>query len=440
MRRVFAAVLALFMLAGSLSGAPAARKGGDDPAQLIYRMEQGGAPRRQAFWYAFQSRQYFLLRRVVKYLHDSSDAEDHRMILRIMEVMGPGLETHIPGWYDLLDDYMQPGVPDDLLIRCMKMAVLFKEHRMVFALNRMLEHPAFEIRMEAIRSLVAMENDNVVPVLIRFLKTSDVVLVIYGLQGASVLGDSRFQPFVQELLDHSNKSVRIYALRTLSDLKVEGDVAYLITGRFAREPNAEVRREIIRLIGKRMIAGQQYLVVRAMADPSPLVREAGYSTALQLRTGMFAREISQALLREEDPARRRHAMHCLVGLSAGDPSSALGRILRADSDAATRALSARGIAAIRDRSQSAALIQAVREDRERMVRREAASSLIGLVDAAQASLLVEMILDDRRDTEERLLLLRALQKCGNAEVLRDLRQKAGPIRDAVLRHRIEESP
>lgn len=433
-------VLLAGALSGGLSGAPTARKGSDDAAQLIYQMEQGGAVRRQAFWYALQSKQHFLLRRVVKYLHDSGDAEDHRMILRIMEVLGPGLETHIPGWYDLLDDFMQPDVPDDLLVRCMKLAVHFKEHRMVFALNRMLEHPAFEIRMEAIRSLVAMENDNVVPVLIRFLKTNDAVLVIYGLQGASVLGDARFQPFVQELLEHPNKSVRIYALRALSDLKAEGDVGYLITGRFTREPNAEVRREVIRLIGKRMIAGQQYLVVRAMGDSSPLVREAGYATALQLKGAMFGREISQALLREDHPALRRFAIRCLVGLSAGDPSSALGKILLGDPDAATRALAARGIAAMRDRSQAVALVQSVREDRDRSVRKEAASSLIGLIDGGQAMQLTDMILDELREAEERLLLLRAVQRSGNGEALRELRRKAGPVKDAVLRHRIEEGP
>jgi HEAT repeat protein len=409
---------------------------GDDPARLIYMMEKGGLERRQAFWFAYQSKQFFLLRRVVRYLLDSDDYEDHRMILRIMEVLGPTLDTYIPGWYEILDRYMTFTVPDDLLIRCMKLSVRFKEHRMVFAITRMMEHPIHAVRLEAIQSLLAMENDNVVPVLIRYMKSDDPVLMIYGLQGARVLGDARLLPFIRELLEHRNKSVRIYALRAVAESKGEGDLSYLITGRFSRENNAEVRRTIVQIIGERTIGGQQYTVTRAMQDPAPIVREAAYFTAVQLRSSMFARELSLRLSQEEDSRLRAVIIDALTRLNMGDPLSALSRVAQSDADPALRSLAVRAIGKIRDRTQNDSLFQAATTDTDAAVRLEAAQSLTLLADPGLGPKLASAVENNNLDTEVRFLLFRALVKSGNREALRQLKERARNIQDPVLRNTV----
>ncbi|EHQ08441.1 HEAT repeat domain-containing protein [Leptonema illini] len=431
MRRLILVVALLALAAPTLDAA------GDDPARLIYMMEKGGLERRQAFWFAYQSKQYFLLRRAVRYLLESDDYEDHRMILRVMEVLGPSLDTHIPGWYDILDRYMTPSVPDDLLVRCMKLSVQFKEHRMVFAVTRMMEHPIYAVRLEAIRSLVAMENDNVVPVLIRYMKSDDPVLLIYGLQGARVLGDSRFLPFIRDLLEHRNKSVRIYALRAVSESRGEGDLSYLITGRFSRENNAEVRRTIVQLIGERMMGGQQYTVTRAMQDSSALVREAAYNTAVHLRSALFARELSLRLTQEDDVRLKGVVIDALTRLNMGDPLSGLSRIARSDVDPTLRSLAVRAIGRIKDRTQNDALFQVATTDTDASVRREAAQSLALLADLSQGQRLASAVENNDLDTEVRFLLFRALVKSGNREAVRQLKERARHIKDPVLRSAVE---
>lgn len=430
MKRILCAIVLFGLASGALQSLEAA---GDDPARLLYMMEQGGLQRRQAFWYAYQSKQYFLFRRATRYLLESRDYDDHRMLIRIMEVMGPSLDTYIPGWYALLDRYMEPSVPDDLLIRCMKLAVRFKEHRMVFAVTRMMDHPIYDVRLEAIKTLVAMENDTVIPVLIRFMQSDDPVLVIYGLQGARYLGDSRFVPFLRNLLEHPNKSVRIYALHAVAESRAEGDLSYLVTGRFSRESNAEVRRTVIQIIGERRIGGQQYTLIRAMQDSSPLVREAAYQAASSFHSSLLARELSLRLLREDNDGLKGIAIESLARLNLGDFHKALGRIARSEADARLRAMAVRAIGTLRDRSQHEVLLDVATHDSDASVRREAAQILAEQAHSTLGYRLASAVENNRYDIEVRFLLLQALVKSGNSEAMQRLKRSAGNIEDPVLR-------
>ena len=419
----------------------------DDAAVLLQQMEQGGLRRRQAFWYAYQSKQYFLLRHAMQYFHQSNDYDDHRMLLRIAEVLGPKLDTELPGWYDVLDRYMTPVVPDDILIQCMKLAVKFKEHRLVYALTRMMRHPMYEVRYVAIQSLVAMENDNVVPVLIRFLKSDDPVLIIYGLEGSRVLGDARFVLLIRELLEHSNKSVRIYALKAIAVIRGEGDLSYLITGRFAREGNAEVRRTIIQLVGEQRITGQQYTVIRAMADSSPLVREAAYRTAASLQNSLFVRELSLRLTQETDVSLKTVLIESLVQLNGGDPHNGLTHILQTGETIPLRCLAARAVALLRDTSQAMSLFQIATTDADMLLRKETAYSLSVIagpvLSADVVSSIAHAILDSSSSaasSELKFLFLRAIAKSGNRTQLQSLKNGAWKIKDPVLRQAVLQMP
>ncbi|MBW7857338.1 MAG: HEAT repeat domain-containing protein [Leptonema sp. (in: Bacteria)] len=434
MRRLVVLTLLVTLFVPSISKAA-----GDDPARLIAMMDQGGLARRQAFWFSYQSKQFYLLRRAATYFFESNDYEDHRMLLRIMELLGPSLDTHLPGWYDILDRYMNPAVPDDILIRCMKLGVRFKEHRLVFAMTRMMEHPIYEVRMAAIESLVAMENDLVVPVLLRYLKCDDPVLILYGLQGAKVLGDTRFFAFVRDLLEHQNKSVRIYALRAIANIQGNGDTSYLITGRFSRETNPEVRRTIIQLIGSRKMSGQQYTVSRALHDSSPLVREAAYQTAAELRSSFFAREVSQRLNVETDTEMRKAGVLSLDTIRIDDSVAALSRLLLNDESIEIRCLAARAIGRLNDRSQNKALLSAVIHDNNKQVQKEAAVALLTTTDFNIVQPISDLILKNDVDLELRFLLFRAIEKNGSIDVLNQLKNRSASIQDPALRNVILHS-
>ncbi len=73
---------------------------------LIKMMNQGGEERIKAIWIGYQTKQYYLLRKAAKYLNESDNPLEHRMILRIFKLLGDDLVSILPNWYILLDQFI----------------------------------------------------------------------------------------------------------------------------------------------------------------------------------------------------------------------------------------------------------------------------------------------------------------------------------------------
>ncbi|MBR29732.1 MAG: hypothetical protein CMN77_00355 [Spirochaetaceae bacterium] len=409
----------------------------DGKKEVLEKLESGGPARRQAIWYIYQNRYDELLRPAIQYLFKSDDFEDHRAILRVFEAYGPGLERYVPDWYRILDRYMNRNVPEDLLLQCIQLASSWKEHRLIFALGRMADHPRMKVRLAAYRAMARMGNDNLIPILIRQMKSDRPVHKIYALEGARLYQDERLVPFIRDLLNDSSKSVRIFALKAIVEQKTDQDVSYLVARKFKDDPNDEVRARAIEMIGRRGWGRQNYLVHSAVGDSSDVVRWAAVRSAVAMKDRASAGPISRQLRVEKEDELKLAMIEALLDLRVDDSANALAHLLRSDEKEAIRQRAAMAIGNLRIKDGGFALIQAIRSDEKLEVRLEAAAALGELADPALAESIMDLL--DKPGEDRRVLQLAAMAiiRSGSDEKIRKLQRVASTLKDRVLGEEIE---
>ncbi|MEQ8350450.1 MAG: HEAT repeat domain-containing protein [Leptospiraceae bacterium] len=421
----------------SLSSAQAQFAIVDGKKEVLEKLESGGPARRQAIWFIYQNRYDELLRPAIQYLFKSDDFEDHRAILRVFEAYGPGLERFVPDWYRILDRYMNRNVPEDLLLQCIELASSWKEHRMIFALGRMADHPRMKVRLGAYRAMARMGNDNLIPILIRQMKSDRAVHKIYALEGARLYQDERLVPFIRDLLNDPSKSVRIFALKAIVEQHTDQDVSYLVARKFQDDHNDEVRARAIEMIGRKGWGRQNYLVHKAVTDSSDVVRWAAVRSAVAMKDRASAAPISRQLRIEKEDELKLAMIEALLDLRMDDSANALAHLLRSDESKNIRQRAAMAIGNLRIRDGGFALIQAIRSDKELEVRLEAAAALGELGDPALAESIIDLL--DKPEEDRRVLQLAALAiiRSGSDEKIRKLQRVASDLKDRVLGEEIE---
>lgn len=421
----------------SLSSAQAQFAIVDGKKEVLEKLESGGPARRQAIWFIYQNRYDELLRPAIQYLFKSDDFEDHRAILRVFEAYGPGLERFVPDWYRILDRYMNRNVPEDLLLQCIELASSWKEHRMIFALGRMADHPRMKVRLGAYRAMARMGNDNLIPILIRQMKSDRAVHKIYALEGARLYQDERLVPFIRDLLNDPSKSVRIFALKAIVEQHTDQDVSYLVARKFQDDHNDEVRARAIEMIGRKGWGRQNYLVHKAVTDSSDVVRWAAVRSAVAMKDRASAAPISRQLRIEKEDELKLAMIEALLDLRVDDSANALAHLLRSDESKNIRQRAAMAIGNLRIRDGGFALIQAIRSDKELEVRLEAAAALGELGDPALAESIIDLL--DKPEEDRRVLQLAALAiiRSGSDEKIRKLQRVASDLKDRVLGEEIE---
>lgn len=431
--------LAVFMYLGSSAFSPLKAQFAvvDGKKEVLEKLEAGGEARRQAIWYVYQNRYDELLRPAIQYLFKSDDFRDHRAILRVFEAYGPGLERYVPDWYRILDRYMNRNVPEDILIQCIELASSWKEHRLVFALGRMADHPRMKVRLAAYRAMARMGNDNLIPILIRQMKSNRPVHKIYALEGARLYQDERLVPFIQELLDDSSKSVRIFALKAIVEQKTDQDVSYLVARKYQNDSNEEVRARAIEMIGRKGWRRQNYLVHKAIGDSSPVVRWAGVRSAVAMNDKASDGPLSRQLKIERNDELKLAMIEAMLGLRADDSANALAYLLRNDEKEDIRKRAAMAIGHLKVKDGGFALVQAIRSDEAIKVRMEAAAALGDLGDPSLAESIIGLL--DKKDEDRRVLQLAALAviRTGSDEKIRRLELASRNLEDRVLSAEIE---
>ncbi|MCB1137530.1 MAG: HEAT repeat domain-containing protein [Leptospiraceae bacterium] len=409
----------------------------DGKKEVLQKLEAGGEARRQAIWYIYQNRYDELLRPAIQYLFKSDDFDDHRAILRVFEAYGPGLERHVPDWYRILDRYMNRNVPEDILIQCIELASSWKEHRLIFALGRMADHPRMKVRLAAYRAMARMGNDNLIPILIRQMKSDRPVHKIYALEGARLYHDERLVPFIKDLLNDSSKSVRIFALKAIVEQRTDQDVSYLVARKYQDDTNEEVRARAIEMIGRKGWGRQNYLIHKAVGDSAEVVRWAAVRSAVAMKDRASAAPISRQLKTERSEDLKLAMIEALLDLRVDDSANALAYLLRTDEMEKVRQRAAMAIGNLRIRDGGFALLQAVRSDASVNVRMEAAAALGDLGDPSLAESIIALL--DNKEEDRRVLQLSALAiiRSGSDEKIRKLERASESLSDPVLQAEIK---
>ena len=409
----------------------------DGKKEVLEKLESGGLARRQAIWYIYQNRYDELLPPAIQYLFKSDDFEDHRAILRVFEAYGPGLERYVPDWYRILDRYMNRNVPEDVLLQCIELASSWKEHRMIFALGRMADHPRMKVRLAAYRAMARMGNDNLIPILIRQMKSDRPVHKIYALEGARLYQDERLVPFIRDLLNDSSKSVRIFALKAIVEQRTDQDLSYLVARKYQDDHNDEVRARAIEMIGRRGWGRQNYLVHKAVGDSSEVVRWAAVRSAVAMKDRASAAPISRQLRVEKKDDLKLAMIEALLDLRVDDSANALAHLLRSDEKEIIRQRAAMAIGNLRVKDGGFALVQAIRGDEVLQVRLEAAAALGELGDPALAESIMDLLKKPEEDRRVLQLAALAVIRSGSEEKIRKLQRVAETLSDRVLAEEID---
>ncbi|HNL01011.1 MAG TPA: hypothetical protein PKJ30_07875, partial [Leptospiraceae bacterium] len=159
---------------------PLALLASDRTADLL---DSRGDSRRIGMWYVVQEKRSDLLKPVAEILLTSEDVRDQKQVLNVFAAYGDDLETALPEWYVYVDHFLKSGRDEDLLIQAMDLGVKWKEYRLMNAFARMAVHPMHRVRLHAFRSMAALRNDQIMPILLGLSNSGRAIERMYALEG-----------------------------------------------------------------------------------------------------------------------------------------------------------------------------------------------------------------------------------------------------------------
>ena len=380
----------------SLQGSPGEKP---DVSSLIGELRGSGEGSRVAMMKLFQLERHEILRREIPGLLERDDPEKKIAIFDLFLAYGDRLETHFPDWHKLVRRAVNPGSSKELILRAIQLAEFWKEHRMMPLLVRFAVHPFFRVRKAAFRAMGEMGDDLIIPALLSLLTSDTPVERIYGLEGAVYYEDNRIMPFAIKLLDDPVASVRLFAVRRLSDQKSAAGIAHLIARNYRSDENPEVRRIVIEMIRKHSWSRLSYLLHRAVQDPDPGVRREALLGIRDMGEWKAAPLVSRALVVENRTDLKLLGLDVLIRLGRSGVSDGVEHLLRRDPEEKVRLQAAIAAGEIRDRNLRSALESSVKDDPSGIVRLEAAGALGFSGDGGSLPIL-ETVARDRNEIYE----------------------------------------
>lgn len=407
-------------------------------------LESGGLKRRQAIWYIYQKQYNDLLRVAVQYLFESDDYDDHRAIFRVLEVYGFELEHYLPDWYNILDRYMTEEIPDDLLIRAMKLSVTWRERRMMLAIGRLATHPKRNVRVEAFKAMTSLGDDNLLPILLGLANGPRPIDRIYALEGARYYPDNRFQPFLDKLQKDESKSVRLYAIEATAAAVNGSDKDYLVVRTYQEERDEEVRERILELIGEYGLRRQNYFLHRALLEDSFLIRRAALKSILKLKDRTASTAISQGLARipssinlQQSGELKELSLEILAKLKSGGGGEGLSNVILYEQSPVLRRKACAVVGIVVEHGAAPTLAQAAVEDKDPTVRMECINAIGLLRDDRYTQVLRNIVENEREVFEVKSQAVVALFQIGSYSSLGVLKELKTSLNDRVLRSVIE---
>lgn len=388
---------------------------------LIQLMDKGGEDRIKAIWLSYQTKQFFLLRKAAQYLIESENLLEHRMILRIFFLLDKDLETILPNWYTLIDQYINTKRDKEILKDCIKLARKWKEYRLIFSMIKLTKHPDYQIRREAIQLLNELNSDLVIPVIVKYLRSDNELLILYGLENSFLYPDKRFIPYLRECMNHPNKTIRIYAIRSLANYEEE---SFYILRNFELEKNEEVKEEMLKLIAEKKWHQYSYIANKSINDRNKNIRLASLMVAKSLKNHFFVDSISKQLLIENEEEVLKEGIQTLVELNKGDPYNSLAFLLN-HPNKEIRIFSLKAIQKLNLKNYLNDLLNFITTEKESDVHLEFVYTICKLVDSTNYHNVIALIDNSYTTKIEKYLILSSLKPFVDIKTLNYLVKKNG---------------
>ncbi|MDH5654453.1 MAG: hypothetical protein OEZ34_00975, partial [Spirochaetia bacterium] len=394
----------------------------------------GGEQRRKALWYIYQLQYNDLLRSGVMYLFKSSNYDDHRAVIKVLQAYGENLESHLPDWHNILDQYMRYDLPEDILKECFELILFWQEQKMSDTLSRFGRHPSMQVRFALFDTAAKMENDVMMPVFIRLFNEERPIYRMYALEATKRMQDKRLLPFMVKLLDDENKSIRIYAMEALASNEKYTD---FILRRFSLDKNNEVRARVIQMVAQHQWRKHTYMIHRGISDPSATVRRAAFLSAQLMKDLHSAVYISNQLETESDESLKNTGLDFLMSVKNGGGGSGISEILLNDKNESLRLKAALAAGVTFEKNTAKALIESIEKETSQKIRLEIVHSMGNMKNTIFLSVLQKIFQNPGENFEVRVQALNSMIEIDSAYGIKILQKSKKNIKDPILLKQME---
>ncbi|MDH5719183.1 MAG: HEAT repeat domain-containing protein [Spirochaetia bacterium] len=191
--------------------------------------------------------------------------------------------------------------------------------------------PLHEIRKAAFETLAVLEDDRMLPVLLKLLNSNNSIEKTYAIDAFYYIKDDRIVPLLIRALKDENKSVRYYAIRTLEKMQRTEAIPHFI--RIVQsDVNNEIRIKAIKVLGDYQAKTAFSTILNCISDNDPFVREAAIKAALIYNNDNAGYRISQQLAIEDQNHLKLLEIKALLRLKTSGGSRGLLKIITDEKD------------------------------------------------------------------------------------------------------------
>lgn len=383
-------------------------------------LNSGGIKRRFAISRTMIEKRHDEISRIASYLFNSEDEDDHRAVMRLFNEYGMSLETYLPDWHVYMDHFIRRDRPDDILLSFIALAKRWREQKTMPILAELSDHPFARIRRAAFRAMSDMNNDLVIPAILKLSVSNRPLDRMYALEAAHLYTDRRVEPFFKKMLSDPNKSVRIYAISAMTERENGEDNIGHAARMYLKEEDPEVRFEIVRVIRKRKQSRLVYVLRKAVEDESVEVRREALEAIGEFRDVRASDIISRQLQKETDLQIKLLSLKTLLLLGDAGGGQGISGLIEKDPSPYVRWMAILTASYLNEKGALKAISFAVENDPMEKNRLEAAMAAGNLGSTQIAPYLVRVVasLDETYEVKIAALdSLRVLEKVSMVDVM-----------------------
>ena len=191
--------------------------------------------------------------------------------------------------------------------------------------------PLRKVRIKCWKALSFMNDDQILPFVMKMSSSKSNVERIYALEAFYYLRDERMISILLNSLKDENKSVRYYAMTTLEKLG-RAEAIPMFVRMIQSDGNDEVREKAIRMLKKTRPNSGFYAIMESLRDDNLVIRKASLETALAYRNSKAAYHISLQLPRETNAQFKLSQVKALLQFNSSGGTRGLSSLLNEKED------------------------------------------------------------------------------------------------------------
>lgn len=355
---------------------------------------------------------------------DDDDEEIRGRIITVLKLYPP--EQIAPFWIEILKQ--TSGTPLEISI----IDYLGSNKYFTPVIAEKLLVPVSEVRERAALALKNSGDDRILPVILNLGRSSKPIDRIYLLEALKHLYDVRFQKLVISFLNDENKSVRIYALKCVTDNSIKESVS-VIKRLVSADDNDEVRKRSIEALVFFRDPGSGSIIAAVLKEGKKDLSLAAIKALRDLKYSTAAGPISEILLRETDPELKAAAIDALRGFGKAGNIEGLRHIITKDEDPVMRIKAIHALGEVSEEKSAIDILTLTLSDSDYRIRGEGCSAMGKLKKNRTSAVLLKQIMTDN-SRYVRSAALYSLEKIRDEKDIVPLFDIYSVEQDPVFRH------